>query len=346
MVVAGEIYHPLRWTPAEAWRLLKDHHLLETAGIRVRAPGGWPAGRPTRPKVTTVVGTRPPSALGMDALLDFRMELTLDGERLTAAEIEALLNGVDGLQLIRGRWVEVDRRKLGRLLERFEAIERAAAESGLPFAEAMRLMAGASLDDGIVADAVDWAELTTGPWLAETLRGLRQPDGLAQVDPGPELKASLRPYQQAGVRWLYLLARLGLGACLADDMGLGKTMQVLSLLLVLKRERQGAARPSLLIAPASLLANWAAEAERFAPDLRLLIAHPSAMPPAEMRALDAAKLAGVDLVVTSYGTLLRAPPLVEMRWCLAVVDEAQAIKNPGAKQTRQVKKLKATPASR
>ena len=65
------------------------------------------------------------------------------------------------------------------------------------------------------------------------------------------------------------------------------------------------------------------------------------MPPAEMRALDAAKLAGVDLVVTSYGTLLRAPTLVEMRWCLAVVDEAQAIKNPGAKQTRQVKAIKA-----
>ncbi len=341
MVDAGEIYHPLRWTPAEAWRLLKDHHLLETAGIRVRAPGGWPAGRPARPKVTTVVGARPPSALGMDALLDFRMELTVDGERLTAAEIEALLNGVDGLQLIRGRWVEVDRRKLGSLLERFERIERAAAESGLPFAEAMRLTAGASLDDGIAADAADWAELTAGPWLAETLRGLRQPEGLAQVDPGPELKASLRPYQQAGVRWLYLLARLGLGACLADDMGLGKTMQVLSLLLVLKRERQGAARPSLLIAPASLLANWAAEAERFAPDLRLLIAHPSVMPPAEMRALDAAKLAGIDLVVTSYGTLLRAPALLELRWCLAVVDEAQAIKNPGAKQTRQVKAIKA-----
>ena len=102
-----------------------------------------------------------------------------------------------------------------------------------------------------------------GPWLAETLQGLRQPEGLAQVSPGPELKATLRPYQQAGVRWLYLLTRLGLGACLADDMGLGKTIQVLSLLLVLKREHQEF-RPSLLVAPASLLANWAAEAERFA----------------------------------------------------------------------------------
>ena len=96
----------------------------------------------------------------------------------------------------------------------------------------MRLLAGASLNDaGDAADA-DWAELTPGPWLEETLRGLRQPEGLAQVSPGPELKASLRPYQEAGLRWLYLLTRLGLGACLADDMGLGKTIQVLSLLLV------------------------------------------------------------------------------------------------------------------
>jgi non-specific serine/threonine protein kinase len=341
MVDAGEIYHPLRWTPADAWRLLKDHHRLEAAGIVVRAPGSWQAGRPARPQAQAIIGARPPSALGMNALLDFHMELTLDGERLSAAEIKALLKGVDGLQLIRGRWVEVDRRKLGSLIERFEAIERAAGDNGLSFGEAMRLVAGASLDNTVTAADADWSQITAGPWLAEILRGLRQPEGLARVDPGADLKADLRPYQQAGVRWLYLLTRLQLGACLADDMGLGKTMQVLSLLLVLKREQQGAARASLLVAPASLLANWAAEAERFAPSLRLLIAHPSVMPAAELRALDEAQLNGVDLVVTSYGTLLRLPALTEVHWCVAVVDEAQAIKNPGAKQTRQVKRIKA-----
>ena len=341
MVEAGEIYHPLRWTPLDAWRLLTDVPKLEAAGIVVRAPGNWQAGRPARPSIRASVGAKPPSLLGMDALLDFSMEVTLDGERLSATEIESLMEGVDGLQLIRGRWVEVDRKKLGRLMERFQAIERTAAGSGLPFAEAMRLMAGASLDAGADVDDADWSQLTAGPWLAETLRGLRQPEGLAQVDPGPELKARLRPYQQAGVRWLYLLTRLGMGACLADDMGLGKTIQVLSLLLVLKREHQGASRPSLLIAPASLLANWAAEAERFAPGLRFLIAHPSAMPATELRALDAQRLNNVDLVITSYGSLLRLPVLADAHWRLAVADEAQAIKNPGTKQTRQVKKLKA-----
>ncbi len=344
MVEEGDIYHPLRWLPLDAWRFLSDVPKLEAAGVVVRAPGNWQAGRPARPIIKASVGSKPPSLLGMNSLLDFSMEVTLGGERLNAGEIKAMMQGVDGLQLIRGHWVEVDRKRLSRLLERFQFIEQSASENGLPFAEAMRLMAGASLDEAGAADDANWAELNAGAWLEETLRGLRQPEGLAQVSPGADLKATLRPYQEAGVRWLYLLTRLGLGACLADDMGLGKTIQVLSLLLVLKREGLGqlnASRPSLLVAPASLLANWAAEAERFAPGLRILIAHPSAMPASDLRVLDAQQLAGVDLLITSYGTLLRLPLLADVQWRVAVVDEAQAIKNPGAKQTRQVKKIKA-----
>jgi hypothetical protein len=341
MVDAAEIYHPLRWTPQEAWQFLSDVPRLEAAGIVVRAPRNWPGGRPARPRVSASLGARPPSLLGQDALLDFSLAMTLDGEPLGAAEIQALLASTDGLQLVRGQWVEVDRSRLQRLLARFQGIEQAAAQSGLPFAEAMRLLAGAAIDDDEAdpADA-DWSQLSAGPWLAETLQGLRRPDGLAQVSPGAALRATLRPYQQAGVRWLYLLHRLGLGACLADDMGLGKTIQVLSLLLVLQRE-QADGRPSLLVAPASLLANWAAEAERFAPGLRLLVAHPSAMPAAALRELAAAALGAVDLVITSYGTLARLPALQAQDWRVAVIDEAQAIKNPGAQQTRRVKQLKA-----
>ena len=94
------------------------------------------------------------------------------------------------------------------------------------------------------------------------------------------------------MRWLYLLAKLGLGACLADDMGLGKTIQVLSLLLVLKSQTDGEQQPSLLVAPASLLANWAAEMERFAPGLKALIAHPSALPAADLKRLAPERLRG------------------------------------------------------
>ena len=114
----------------------------------------------------------------------------------------------------------------------------------------------------------DWSSVSAGPWLADTLKALRAPDG-AGVDPGAALRGTLRPYQKAGVQWLHLLSGLGLGACLADDMGLGKTIQVLALLLVQRQRSKGAMLPPcLLVAPASLLANWAAEIERFAPDLR------------------------------------------------------------------------------
>ena len=187
----------------------------------------------------------------------------------------------------------------------------------------------------------DWSRVVAGPWLAETLKGLRAPAELAAVDPGRALHGTLRPYQQVGVRWLHLLAGLGLGACLADDMGLGKTIQVLSLLLVLQHDGSGARRPSVLVAPASLLANWAAEIERFAPALEVVIAHASTMSAGELRALDPSTLAGTDLVITSYGSLLRIPWLTTTPWRLAVLDEAQAIKNPDARQTRAAKKLSA-----
>src|SRR3989338_499929 len=271
MVESGEIYHPLRWSHADAYQLLLSVPQLEAAGIVVRAPGTWRAGRPARPLVKASVGAKAPSLLGKDALLDFRLDVTLDGEHLSAADIKKLLEGGDGLQLVRGHWVEVDRKKLSRLLERFQVIEQAASGGGLAFSEAMRLVAGATLDGLTDTADAEWSQVVAGPWLADTLRGLRAPEGLAQVTPGDELKATLRPYQQAGVRWLYLLTRLGLGACLADDMGLGKTIQVLSLLLVLKRDRgANPYRPSLLVAPASLLANWAAEITRFAPSLTML----------------------------------------------------------------------------
>jgi non-specific serine/threonine protein kinase len=343
LVDGGEIFHPLRWTPNEAIQLLRDVPQLESAGVVVRMPAAWRANRPPRPQVSAQIGGKPPVGLGQKALLDFQMEVTLDGERLTAAEIRELLEKSDGLALVRGRWVEVDHERLQRMLEHFRDVERTAAEHGLGFREAARLLAGANIEAGDASadERAEWSQVIAGPWLAETLKGLRSPEGLARIDPGAALNATLRPYQQVGVRWLYLIAKLGLGACLADDMGLGKTMQVLALLLVLKRQTAGRQQPSLLVAPASLLANWASEMERFAPGLKAFIAHPSALPAAELKTLAPERLRGVDLVITSYGSLLRVPWIAETDWQLAVLDEAQAIKNPDAKQTRTVKRLKA-----
>jgi non-specific serine/threonine protein kinase len=343
MVDAGEIFHPLRWRPSEAMQLLRDVPQLESAGVVVRMPATWQANRPPRPQVTAKVGGKLLSGVGQDALLDFRMDVTLDGETLTPAEVRELLAKSDGLALVRGRWVEVHRERLSRMMEYFGEAERVAAERGLSLRDALRMIAGADVDadDDSAASAAEWGKVVAGPWLAETLKGLRSPEGLAGIDPGSALNGTLRPYQQVGVRWLYLLAKLGLGACLADDMGLGKTIQILSLLLVLKNQNRDQRQPSLLVAPASLLANWASELERFAPSLNALVAHPSALPAADLMTLAPGRLQDVDLVITSYGSLLRIPWIADASWRLVVIDEAQAIKNPDAKQTRIAKKLKA-----
>jgi non-specific serine/threonine protein kinase len=343
MVDAGEIFHPLRWTPPQALQFLNDVSALESSGVVVRVPASWRMNRPARPQVTATVGASAPSTLGVDALLDFQMAVTLDGENLSTAEVARLLAHTDGLALVRGQWVEVDHERLSRTLEQFTAIQRRAARDGLSFAEAMRLMAGSGLTEDSVAEGAgaDWSQTVAGPWLAQTLAGLRSPDGNLAADPGPLLRGVLRPYQRIGVNWLYLLATLRLGACLADDMGLGKTIQVLSLLLVLKKESKGKRKPSLLVAPASLLANWAAEIARFAPNLKAVIVHPSANPAATSKTNGADIPADADLVITSYGVLQRSPSLMTVAWRLAVLDEAQAIKNPSAKQSQAVKQLKA-----
>ncbi len=359
MVDGGDIFHPLRWTPRDASRFLADAPAMEAAGVVVRMPATWRASRPARPQVTGTVGARGPSAVGLDGMLDFRMSVTLDGEALSDDEISSLLAGTDSLVLLRGQWVEVDRARMERAMQQFRAAEDLAARNGLSFADAMRMLSGAAVTaDAAEAASPDWAQVAAGPWLAETLQALRAPDG-AIADPGPALHGTLRPYQMAGVQWLHLLAGLGLGACLADDMGLGKTIQVLSLLLLERRRNKGARwkypswkypgwkhsrrtqRPSLLVAPASLLANWSAEIEKFAPELRTLIVHPSAMTAAQVKEFSPAQTAGVDLAITSYGSLLRIPALAETEWRFAILDEAQAIKNPGAKQTRAAKALKA-----
>jgi superfamily II DNA or RNA helicase len=340
MIDAGDIFHPLRWGPAEASRFLQSVPELERAGVVVRMPMSWRASRPARPQVTATIGSRAPSALGLDGLLDFHMSVMLGGEPLTEVEVASLLAGTENLVLLRGQWVEVDRVRLQRTMEQFRAAEKLAALDGLTFAEAMRMLAGAGVtrDDPAATDT-GWARVTPGPWLEQTLKELRAPDGDG-VEPGRALRGTLRPYQKTGTQWMSLLAGLGLGACLADDMGLGKTIQVLSLLL-LEQARDARPRPSLLVAPASLLANWETEIEKFAPGLRAVIVHPSAMSADQVKAFTAEQASDYDLAITSYGSLLRIPMFAAADWRFVILDEAQAIKNPNARQTKAAKALKA-----
>ena len=342
LIDSGEVYQPLVWTPDEALRFLRSVPAFEAAGLAVRVPDWWRSRR--RPEVAVRIGNAKPSGLGTDALLDFSVGVALGDETLTAAEVRDVLGSADGLVRVRGQWVELDSHRLREVLDHWTRVEREAGADGVSFLEGMRLLSGAAAveaEDGALADGGQWSRVEAGEWFAETLAGLRGPAELGDADPGTDLRGALRPYQKIGVSWLRFASSLRLGVCLADDMGLGKTVQVIALLLLHKRQRRTDDPPHLLVVPASLLANWQAELERFAPSLSFLIAHPSAMPAAELAELPPATLAGVDLVITTYGTLSRSEALRSRDWWLAILDEAQAIKNPGTRQTRAVKTLRA-----
>ena len=342
LVDSGTVFQPQAWTPPDAYQFLRHVPVFEASGLVVRIPDWWKPRHPPRPQVRVNLGHQA-SGLGLTTMLDFQVELTLDGEPLSDREWQQLAAVGDGLVRIKGRWVEVDRDKLNAVLAHWKKVKRSASEEGVSWSDGMRLLSGAALDnktpEALAATTAEWSSVIAGDWLTNVLRQLRQPGEVGDgPDPQPELKAQLRPYQRTGVQWLWWLNRLGLGGCLADDMGLGKTVQLLGLFSLVKRE--GDPGPHLLVVPASLIANWQAEAARFAPHLRLLVAHPSAIPSKELAALTPERLVGVDVVVTSYGTVARMPWMAAIPWSLIVLDEAQSIKNPGAQQTRKIKALK------
>ena len=332
LVKTGDIFHPLVWLPEEAYEFLKSVPVFEESGLLVRLPDWWKK-KNRRPQVSITIGEKKQSSLGINALLDFSLAVTLDGQRLSRAELDALLAGGDGLVLLRGQWVEVDREKLQQALTHWESIEQ---NGQISFAEGMRLLAGAPANlksESDMEEHREWAFTQPGEWLAETLEQLRNPQGMI---PPKTLNAKLRPYQEAGLNWLWFCARTGLGACLADDMGLGKTIQVLAALLRKKQEAADSS-PALLIVPASLIGNWKREAARFAPSLNLSIVHRS-----ETKAdVQIPNLRDVDLVITTYGMLTRLTWPAETEWSWVILDEAQAIKNHSTRQSKAVRTLKA-----
>lgn len=347
LVDSQRVFQPQAWLPREAHRFLRDIPLFEEAGLLVRIPDWWRAGQPPRPTVSVTVGGRKAAGLGLDALLDFKVALTLDGEAVTPEEWARIVAADAGLVLIKGKWVEVDRDKLRTVLDHWKSLEATRKNEGVSFAEALRLLSGAQpgaeASENVGAEVRAWSRVQPGEWLEKTLAELRHPAATAVAASPPGLQATLRPYQAAGVRWLQFLRKFGLGACLADDMGLGKTVQVLAAVLQARAEQPGAA-PVLLVLPASLLGNWLAEAARFAPTLRLFPVHPSETEADTLAAAarnPAAVLAGIDVVLTTYGLLAKLEWLRRHEWSLAILDEAQAIKNPGARQTRAVKEIKA-----
>lgn len=344
LVESGAVYQPMAWTPQRAYLFLRSVPELEESGLAVRLPNWWR--RRPRPQVSVTIGNAP-SLVGADAMLDFRVEVALDGEPLSDDDLSGLLDSDGHLVFLKGQWVEVDRDRLQEAIEHWDLVRQAAGGHGISFIEGMRLLAGASADLQGEAEAEAerrWVHVTAGDGMRRILAGMRQPEALAPIDDG-SLRGTLRPYQRDGAAWLVHLTRLGLGACLADDMGLGKTIQVLALLLFDRGKGKDERRaPSLLVIPASLLGNWRAEAARFAPSLELRFLHPSETDRdtlADIAQAPARSLAGVDLAVTTYAMLSRQPWLTDLRWRLVILDEAQAIKNPKTQQSRAARKLQA-----
>ncbi len=337
------IFSPQAWTPVKAHAMLKEIPILEECGLMIRIPDWWKNTRTSRPEVTISIGDASPSAFGLSAMLDFQITTTLDGTPLTKAELDLILESHAGLIQIRGQWVEADPDKLRQALDHWQTISRHHANDGVSFLEAMRLLAGTRIGRGSAIDTSpqEYTRIIAGDWLEEKLRSLRDPAQFS-ISPPSTLRATLRHYQASGLKWLHTMHSLRLGACLADDMGLGKTIQIIALLLLCKASSTHHS-PSLLIVPASLIGNWLAETSRFAPDLNIKILHPSHTPAKDWKesAIGKNLISEADLVITSYATSIRLPWLNEVSWNLLILDEAQAIKNPSAKQTQSVKKIPA-----
>ena len=345
LVETRDIFHPLAWSSQEAYQFLHAIPAIESSGVVVRVPNWWSANKPSRPKVSISIGQNKTKAVGMDALLDFSMTVALsNGERLTQAELEQLLNSQDNLVKIKGQWVEIDQQKLAEVLKHWQSVQKEVDQHGLTFAAGLRLLAGipsgSSTSEEIIVDTAEWSTVTAGNWLLKTLKQLRNPGDAVEQHLekilNKYLNAVLRPYQVAGVKWLWLLYNLKLGGCLADDMGLGKTIQVLTLLLLIKYCK-ASSFPHLLVVPASLLSNWQEEILRFTPSINFLVIHSSVT---STKDLDNSEIKKYDLIITTYGFAQRLAWLKTKRWDLVVLDEAQTIKNPQTKQTRAVKALK------
>jgi hypothetical protein len=332
----GEIFHPLGWEPQQAYTFLQEVPLYERSGILCRIPNWWNA-KSAGARLQVNIGTAAPTFVGMNALLNCVPSLSINGVPITAAEARQLLHQSEGLALIKNKWVAVDKEKLAQTLAAYEQAHALLEAGGLTLREALALQLA---PDKLLSHAHTGVDVgvSSGEWFEDVTRKLLNPSLVKAVTPSQTFRAQLLPYQQVGLNWLGFLDSLGFGACLADDMGLGKTIQLLAFLSVKKSQQA----TSLLVVPASLIANWRSEIERFAPDLTYHIAHPSSTSASEQAPWSMDDLSRYDLVITTYAMVQRYEAIQTFPWDYVILDEAQAIKNPGTKQARAVKKLPAT----
>ncbi len=336
----GELFYPLAWSSSDAYVFLQEIPIYEEAGVLCRIPNWWKK-KTAAVTMQVSIGEKPPSTVGMNALLDFSPRLMIGDTEISEEEARRLLRESEGLAFLKNKWVAVDPEKLRQTLEAFEKASELHGDEGITLLDALRLSANSR--DLLGDEAVDTAGVSHGEWLRTVFEQLQRPESIAKVKTSRAFAARLRHYQQDGLNWLFSLHKMRLGACLADDMGLGKTVQILAFLDALKTGAGKAKKmaASLLVIPASLLANWSAEIENFAPKLSFFVAHPDFHKPKKVPELPKEKLDGLDLVITTYALAQRYEWLHNYTWNYVILDEAQAIKNPGTKQTKAVKSLAA-----
>ena len=335
LVESGEIFHPLSLTALEAYTFLREIPVYEEAGILCRMPNWW-KNKSASLKMSVSVGDKTPSRLNFEALVDFKAELFLGEEAMKVSELKKLLSEAEGLVLIKVKWVEVNHERLKETLKAYEQAQKMMDKTDISMIEAMRFQLNTQKILNVPQEACE-LEVTNGEWLDSVINKLTHPEMIEKVACGDAFQASLRTYQERGLNWLHFMKTLGLGACLADDMGLGKTVQVIALLNYIRTKQQVKA---LLIVPASLIGNWMSEIAKFAPSLNYYVIHPSENKNLEQK--DSNFVEGYDLFITTYGMLLKHDWLKNVTWDSLILDEAQAIKNPGTKQTKGVKQLKAS----
>ncbi len=319
----------MQLTPAEAFVLVRTAaNQLRDVGVGVELPASLSGGLASRLGLAIkaeLLETSRGFTLGES--LDWSWELMIGGVTLTLRELERLASKRSPLVRHKGAWIELRPNDL-KNAERF-----CSANAELSLDDALRLTA----TEGDTLMRLPVHRFESGPRLQGVLEQYHQqkaPDPL----PAPEgFCGQLRPYQERGLGWLAFLHRFDQGACLADDMGLGKTIQLLAFLQHLKAENE-LKRPVLLIAPTSVLTNWKREAHAFTPELQVR-EHYGPKRPSTTAALKKG-LTGVDMVLTSYGLLQRDSELLEtIDWQGVVIDEAQAIKNPSAKQSQAARDI-------
>ena len=299
---------------------------LQGAGFAVLLPSWWTSAgsknRPTpRPKIASPTMSSG-SGLSLDDMVALDWEVAIGDETLSREELEVLADLKVPLVQMRGQWVELtpqDIKAIQGLWE--EGPKETRVRDILPLALAAE------------GDAP-----TASGWVEDLLDRLADETRIETLAPPDAFQGSLRPYQLRGYSWLNFLSRWGMGGCLADDMGLGKTVQTLA--LVQKRWEGSDRRPTLIICPTSVLANWRREASRFTPDLPVLLHHGPER--SKKRAALREEAESSAVVLTSYGLLARDANLFSrVSWDAMVLDEAQNIKNPQTKRARAARRIKA-----